>query len=364
VSARPRLLIAGGGTGGHILAGVAIAEAWKLKLGLASYEGEVLFVGAAGQMEERLVPRHGLPLALLRLGSLNRVSLSQKILTLIKLPFALFKAAWIVLRFRPTHAIGVGGYASGPAILVASVVGRLWGIRSAILEQNSILGFTNRRLLRWVGSVYTTFDNTEGLPAKLNATLTGNPVRSKFEALAPAQLNPLRLFIFGGSQGARGINRLMVKVIPQLREKIANLEIVFQTGPTDLSEVQQALAGTPGVRISPFIDAMDLEYQNASLVIARAGSSTLAELARVRRASILIPLPTAADDQQTKNAVQFEKMGACRVFSQTGSPDELTALVLSLAYNESEIRKMERSAEKFSKPHAAEAVVRHLLAER
>ncbi len=200
--ARNRLIIAGGGTGGHVLAGIAIADEWIATTG--GDREDVLFVGASGGIEEKLVPRAGYRLELLSVGALNRVSVARKIKTLFQLPVSLFKSAWIVVSFRPKAVLGVGGYASGPLVLMARLKGFWWGVRTAILEQNTVPGLTNRILGRVTHRVFCAFPGTEkGFP-KGKPIVTGNPVRSSMKTFPSASRDPFTIFVFGGSQGAAG----------------------------------------------------------------------------------------------------------------------------------------------------------------
>src|SRR4051812_19285151 len=205
----PALLIAGGGTGGHVLAGVAVADAWKKKHGESS---PILFVGAMGGIEEKLVPRAGYALERLTLGSLNRVSFARKLKTLFQLPAALWRAYQLVKRHKPVAVLGVGGYASGPVVLAATVRSLIEGGRgnSAVLEQNTVPGFTNRMLARFVELVFCAFPGTEARFPGKEVLCTGNPIRSAMSRLPSAKRHPFTVFAFGGSQGALGMNTLII----------------------------------------------------------------------------------------------------------------------------------------------------------
>lgn len=309
----PTLIVTGGGTGGHLFAGISIADAWAER-----YPGaRILFVGARNGIEERLVPKANYPLEVLTLGSLKGVSTGRRLKTLFQIPLALAKAAKILLRERPSAVIGVGGYASGPVVLVARLLGWAWGVNTAILEQNAIPGFTNRILARFVHSVYCAFPGIEDRFQKKKTHLTGNPVRKTMVPFLSANRNPFTVFIFGGSQGAVGINSLVLDSFANLKDLLPRLQWIHQTGERDYDRVLEgyAKAGVKG-RIEKFIYDMPDCYREASLVICRAGSSTLAELAAVKRAAVLVPFPFASDNHQEKNARLFVDQSAADLLIQ------------------------------------------------
>ncbi len=308
-----KLLVTGGGTGGHIFAGVAIADQWR-----KSYpHSRVLFVGAAGGIEEILVPKAGYPLEVLRLGSLKGVSAGKRLRTLIQLPLALLSAARILIRERPEAVIGVGGYASGPVVLIARLIGWSWGVHTAILEQNAVPGFTNRILARFCHAVFCAFPGIEREFPIQKTIVTGNPVRNTMNSFPSASRDPFTVFIFGGSQGAVGINTLVLDSFEYLREFLPKLRFIHQTGERDFERVKKGYetAGVSG-RIEKFIHDMPECYRAASLIICRAGSSTLAELTVVRRAAVLVPFPYASDNHQEKNARLFVDKGAAEILVQ------------------------------------------------
>lgn len=356
------LLIAGGGTGGHVLAGIAISEEWRKTLGA---DARVLFIGARGGLEEKLVPKAGLPLELLSIGALNRVGFERRVKTLFLLPVALLRAFWILIRESPRGVIGVGGYASGPVLIAASVLSPFFRFKTAILEQNSVPGLTNRWLGRVVKRVFAAFPGTEPLFPKGKTEIAGNPIRSAFGRLPPASPSPFRIFIFGGSQGAMGLNTLILEALPALKEMGSSLSILHQAGEKDFDRVKAGYgsAGVPA-RVEKYIYGMKEAYEEASLVVCRSGSSSLFELARVGRASILVPLPTASDDHQTSNANALERLGGAILFPQAaGKGAELAELIRSLIADPSRLRKMEEAATGLDRPDAASRIVR-FFAER
>lgn len=353
-----KLLVAGGGTGGHVLAGIAIADEWKQSFP----DSRILFVGSEQGLESRLVPKHGYPLVTLKIGALNRVSLKTRMLTLFKLPFSFLKALFVLLRFRPHAVIGVGGYASGPVVMLARFLSPIFRMKTAILEQNSVAGFTNRMLGRWVHQVFCAFEDGSINFDPTKVTITGNPIRSHLKKLPASKDEPFTLFIFGGSQGAMGINTMILDALPHLKGK--GIEFIHQTGVNDFERVKSAYEreGISGVRVEKFIDDMAACYEKSSLVVCRAGASTLTELASVGRAAIFIPLPTAADNHQEKNARIFEKTGAAIVIPQgslTGA--QFAEKILSLKNDHQRIHSIEENVRPFYRGDSAGLIVKGLI---
>jgi len=351
-----KLLIAGGGTGGHVLAGIAIADEWCREFA----DSKILFVGSEQGLESRLVPKYGYDLVTLKIGALNRVSLKTRLLTSLKLPFSFLKAAWVILRFRPQAVIGVGGYSSGPVVLIARIFAPIFGMRTAILEQNSVAGFTNRMLGRWVHRVFCAFEAGAFSFSSEKVVITGNPIRSSLKRLPPALSDPFTLFIFGGSQGAIGINTMIVDALPHLKKE--GIHFIHQTGVNDFERVRSAYV-REGIqaRVEKFIDDMGACYEKASLVICRAGASTLSELASVERAAIFIPLPTAADNHQEKNARIFEAADAALVIPQaslTGA--QFAEKIISLKNDPNKIHSIETHVRPFYRSDSAEVIVKGL----
>jgi UDP-N-acetylglucosamine--N-acetylmuramyl-(pentapeptide) pyrophosphoryl-undecaprenol N-acetylglucosamine transferase len=351
----PTLFVTGGGTGGHLFAGIAIADAWKARFP----DAKILFVGASGGIEERIVPKANYPLALLRLGSLKGVSWGKRTKTLIQIPLALVNAARLLLRERPNAVVGVGGYASGPVVLMARLLGWMWGARTAILEQNAVPGFTNRILGRFSHSVFCAFPGIENRFQAAKTSVTGNPVRKTMIPFPSAAREPFSIFIFGGSQGALGINSLVLDALPLLRDLMPKLRFVHQTGEKDHSRVVEGYrkAGVEA-RIEKFIYDMPECYRAASLVICRAGSSTLAELAAVRRASVLIPFPYASDNHQELNARLFVDRGAADLLLQgKAKGEDLAVKIRDYFLHGEKLAEMERKISAFDSGDAPNRVV-------
>lgn len=351
-----KLLIAGGGTGGHVLAGIAIADEWCREFS----DCKILFVGSEQGLESRLVPKYGYDLVKLKIGALNRVSLKTRLLTMFKLPFSFLKATWVLIRFRPDAVIGVGGYASGPVVMIARILAPIFGIRTAILEQNSVAGFTNRMLGRWVHRVFCAFEAGATMFSAPKVLISGNPIRSSLKRLPPSSGVPFTLFIFGGSQGAGGINTMILDALPFLKKE--GVEFIHQTGVNDFERVSSAYQreGVPA-RVEKFIDDMGSCYEKASLVICRAGASTLSELASVERAAIFIPLPTAADNHQEKNARIFEDAGGAIVIPQGSvSGAQFAEKIVALKNDSKRIHSLETNVRPFYRSDSAEMIVKDL----
>lgn len=358
-----RLVVAGGGTGGHVLAGIAVADAWKERFGGSDGSGaEIAFVGARGGIEERLVPLNGYPLELLEIGALNRVSWGKRLKTLCKLPFALLRSAFWLRRFQPDAVLGVGGYASGPLVLMARFLSRA---RTAILEQNSVPGFTNRVLGRVVQTVFTAFPGMErhflGRSGD-RLIVSGNPVRAHLSAMPPATPPVSRIFVFGGSQGAMGVNQMVLEAARILKEQGHTLTWVHQTGTKDFERVQSEYVRI-GVqaRVEKFIDDMGSEYRAASLVVCRAGSSTLSEIASVGRAAVLVPFPLASDNHQVENAKIFVERGAAVMIEQgEGAGPQLAQFLGECIADPSRVSAMEKAVSALARRDAAEVIVQTL----
>jgi UDP-N-acetylglucosamine--N-acetylmuramyl-(pentapeptide) pyrophosphoryl-undecaprenol N-acetylglucosamine transferase len=316
VSPPLRVLIAGGGTGGHLYPGIAVAEEITAEAG-----GEVTFVGTSRGLETTLVPKAGFPLELVEVSGLKRMGLAGTLRGLGRVPRALLDSWRILRRHRPDVVLGVGGYASGPLVLAAA----LTGIPTAIQEQNSLPGFTNRVLGKLARRVFVAFDEAGASFARRKVRLVGNPVRRTFLERAAAASSATggragdAIVILGGSQGSHAVNELATGMVRVLDARGRLRRVVHQTGrdEADRMQLNYAALGYEGrVEVRAFIDDMPAVLAGAALVVARAGALTLAELAIMRVPAILIPLPTAADDHQTKNALAFEHAGAGIVLPQ------------------------------------------------
>ncbi len=310
------MVIAGGGTGGHLYPGIAVARELLARMP----DAQISFAGTAQGIESRVVPREGFALDVIRSAGLKGKSIGARLRGAALVPIGL-KDAWrIVSRRRPDLVIGVGGYSSGPVVLVAS----LRGVPTMLLEQNAVPGLTNRWLSRVVKAAAVTYDSTE-IYFGAKAFVSGNPVRPEFFATAgPQQESALdeqnsgtRILVLGGSQGAHAINLAMVEAAPRLASGGPPLRLVHQTGERDVEMVRIAYreAGLPAV-VEPFLFDMGRQLGQADVVVCRAGATTLAEITAAGKAAILIPLPTATDDHQRRNAEALAGAGAAELLLQ------------------------------------------------
>ncbi len=348
-----RVLIAGGGTGGHLYPGIALAREIQRRDATAA----ITFVGTATGVEARVVPREGFPLELIRVSGLKGMSRRERIKGFAILPLAVLDAWRVISRRQPHVVIGVGGFASGPVLLLAA----LRGYPTLLLEQNAQPGVTNRLLARVVRAAAVTFEESLTFFPK-TGFVAGNPVRPEFfqetkeadDRPTPPQ-DAARVLIFGGSQGAHTINVAMVEAAPRLATAGARLAITHQTGERDVELVRDAYqrAGMEA-RVEAFLFEMHREMTRADVVVARAGATTLSELAAAKRPAILVPLPTATDDHQRKNAEVIARSGGAEVIEQrelTG--DRIAGAILSLVGDEPRRRRMAAAMAAFSRPDAA-----------
>ena len=347
-----RVIIAAGGTGGHIFPGVAIAREFRRR----DQSAEILFVGTARGLESKIVPREGFDLELIKVGALKGVSVFERVKSLTGLPASFLAARQILRRFKPDVVIGVGGYSSGPTLLVAA----LSRIPTMVVEPNAMPGFTNRMLARFVDAAALSFADAQKYFGD-RGVVTGNPVRVDFAGLArKARTEQLNLLIFGGSQGARAINKVMVEALPLLASKKDRLSITHQTGEADLEMVKRgyADAGFPSAEARPFIHDMAAQFARADLLICRSGATTAAEVAAAGKAAIFIPFPFAADDHQRKNAEAFERVGAGRMILQKDlTPERLAEELSKLIEHPEEISRMEDSSRGLGRADSTERAV-------
>jgi len=340
-----RVIVAGGGTGGHVIPALAIAQ--ELSSG---YNADVLFIGTARGIETRLVPAAGFQLELITVGALNRVDLSTRIKTLLNLPQAAAQSARMISEFRPDVMIGVGGYASGPAMLA----GGMMNIPLLAFEPNVIPGIANRLVAPMVRAAAVHFSDTQRYFR--NAVVTGVPVRGEFfNVPARSHQDPPTLLVFGGSQGAHAINVAVMQALPLLAQAVSGIHIIHQTGEKDCQEVQEAAAKSGvSTEVSAFIDDMPGAFSRADLLICRSGASTVAEITAAGKPAIFIPLPTAADDHQRHNAETLASASASRLLPQSELTGERLAQdVASLLRDRARLSQMGAAARRFAHPNAA-----------
>jgi UDP-N-acetylglucosamine--N-acetylmuramyl-(pentapeptide) pyrophosphoryl-undecaprenol N-acetylglucosamine transferase len=342
-----RIIIAGGGTGGHIIPALAIAQQLKKQ-----FNAEVLFIGTARGIETRLVPQAGFPLELIKVGALNKVSLMTRLKTLFGLPLAIAASSRLLTEFDPEVVIGVGGYASGPA-MVAAIRRRL---PTLAFEPNVVPGFANRMIARWVSAAAVHFEETcEYFP---HCKVTGVPVRAAFFSSPPKVAGAPTLLVFGGSQGARAINQAVIESLPGLRAKIPGIHIIHQTGQRDYDRVLAAYQQT-GIsgEVHKFIDDMPATFGRADLLVCRSGASTVGEITAAGKPAIFVPFPAAADDHQNVNARALERAGAAVVVEESNlEAAYLVETIVALIGDSRQLRTMSAAAKTLAHPQAVEEI--------
>jgi UDP-N-acetylglucosamine--N-acetylmuramyl-(pentapeptide) pyrophosphoryl-undecaprenol N-acetylglucosamine transferase len=345
-----RVIIAAGGTGGHIYPGIAVAR----EILRRDASSEILFVGTARGLETRIVPENGFQLSLINSAGLKNVGIAKKIKGLALLPKSFLEARRILHEFKPDVVVGAGGYVSGPVLMMASLI----RIPTLVMDSNALPGFTNRQLARFVDKAALTFP--EAMPFfGTKGVLTGNPVRHEFFDLEPSSVSVnLCILIFGGSQGARAINDAMIASLPMLEAFKDRVGITHQTGEADFEKVRDAYMRSQWDKadVRPYISDMVTEFSKAHVVICRAGATTCAELAAAGRPAIMVPLPTAADDHQRRNAEAMVAAGAGRMILQKDlRGDRLAEEIKSLMAKPEMLVEMGMAAKSFGRPDAAQA---------
>ncbi len=346
-----KLLIAGGGTGGHVFPALAIAQEWLSR----GKEREVVLVGTERGIEMKLVPQAGLPLETLRVAGLKGKGGATLLRNLAMLAPAMLDARRVLRKHKPVAAFGVGGYAAGPMML-ATWLGR---VPNVIFEPNAEPGFTNKVLARISTRIATGYEISARQWGK-KAIVTGCPVRPEFFSIAPRRLGtPFRLLITGGSQGALPINRTFVDAMDRLAARKNELAIVHQTGERDYNAVRTAYARREiKAEVVPFLTNMSERFAWADLIVCRAGAITTAEIAAAGRAAIFIPFGRATDSHQLRNAQEMTRAGAGRLISETElTAEKLTGEIFSLLDQPQEIEKISTAARGLARPHAARDIV-------
>ncbi|MBA2493483.1 MAG: undecaprenyldiphospho-muramoylpentapeptide beta-N-acetylglucosaminyltransferase [Acidobacteria bacterium] len=348
-----KVLIAAGGTGGHIYPGIAVAKEIIRRDGGKS---KVLFVGTARGLETKIVPENGFQLSLINSAGLKSVGFAEKIKGLIILPKSFLEARRLIKEFQPDVVVGAGGYVTGSVLLTAS----LMRIPTLVMDSNALPGFTNRRLAPFVTKAALSFEEAVKFFGK-KGVVTGNPVRREFFDIQPkARGEKINLLIFGGSQGARAINTAMVDALGNLQNYKDKLQITHQTGELDFETVRRSYAENDWqtADIRRYISDMVSQFAETDLIICRAGATTCAEVAAAGKAALMIPLPTAADDHQRKNAEALVNQGAARMILQKDlSSESLAKEIINLIESPEKITAMEKAAKKLAKADAAEVTV-------
>lgn len=363
MSSSLKIIISGGGTGGHIFPAIAIANAIKAR----QPHADILFVGAKGKMEIEKVPRAGYPIKGLWISGFQRKLTLRNLLFPIKLLSSLLRASQIIRSFKPDAAVGVGGYASGPLLEMATRK----GIPALIQEQNSYAGATNRLLAKKVQRICVAYENMERYFPQEKLVLTGNPVRSDLvrisatreEALAHFGLDPTKktLLLFGGSLGARSLNQAMAASAAALRER-PDVQVLWQCGSLYFEDYKNAeTAKLPNVQIQAFIDRMDLAYKMADLVVCRAGALTISELQLVGKPAMLVPSPNVAEDHQTKNALALVERDAAIMLPDAEAKAQMIPETLALLNHPERLEELATNVHAMAKTDAAEQIADEVL---
>lgn len=359
-SKQPRLIVSGGGTGGHIFPAIAIADAFKRR----HPDAEILFVGAKGRMEMERVPKAGYPIEGLWISGFKRELSLDNLSFPFKLISSLCKARRILKRFKPDAVVGVGGFASGPTMRKATSL----GIPVIIQEQNSFPGVTNKIVAPKAARICVAYENMDRWFPKDKIVITGNPLRNNIvsqndnrpDAVKSFGLDPEKpvILLVGGSQGALGINRGISAKLQMFRDN--DFQMIWQTGKFYIEQATreiEALGLADRVKPMVFIEKMDMAYAAADVVISRAGAMSISELSLVRKPVVFVPLPTAAEDHQTKNAQSLVNADAAVMVKNSETEEQLLPVVFNLLKDNEKMLAMSENIAKFAKPNAAEDIV-------
>jgi len=357
-----KCVIAGGGTGGHLFPGMAIAEAFVER----EKGNEVLFIGTERGIEAKVLPGGKFPLKMIQAKPIQGKSLLGKAKAIRSLPMAVSEAYSILKEFQPHFVLGVGGYASGPTLLAAFLL----GMKRAIQEQNVMPGMTNR-ILKWFSQrIFVSFEEAKKYFPEKKTLVTGNPIRKEFLALVREDRRLVKkedrftLLIFGGSTGAHRINQAMIEALDHLQGIKSSLKIIHQTGKEDLDFVSRKYRerGFEAL-VRPFFEDLASYYQISDLVICRSGASTVAELAVCGKAALLIPYPYAVHDHQLINAKKLVDLGAAKmILDQELSGGTIVPMILRFYEHPEERVRMEEAIRRLGRPRAAEEIVDHCYA--
>lgn len=358
-----RVLIAAGGTGGHLYPGIAVAQEFKRLF----KDAEILFAGTSRGLEGKVLHREGFAFQVIRVEGLIGRGIIRSLKALMLLPLSLMDAYRILRGFKPDLVIGIGGYASGPVILLAALL----GVRRVILEPNTVPGWTNRVLARLVqlDLVVVAYEESRGFFEKMRRVMVlGNPVRHDLvlpetpDAHLP-EVNSPTLLVLGGSQGAHSINLAMMQSLEDFKRLSPDLFIIHQTGERDFEMVRRAYE-EKGIkaRVEPFIYEMEQAYREADLVLSRAGATTLAEITACGKPAILVPFPRAAHQHQRRNALSLASAGAAMVIEDHHLNGQMVVeKVLELIRDRERLQVMARQSRAMGNPRAAEDIVNHCI---
>jgi UDP-N-acetylglucosamine--N-acetylmuramyl-(pentapeptide) pyrophosphoryl-undecaprenol N-acetylglucosamine transferase len=346
-----KVIIGGGGTGGHLFPGIAVAREIQRR-----YPGStILFVGAERGIETKIVPKEGFELRTLPVGGIKGLGIVRQIRNLMGMVSGVFRARAILREFKPEVVIGVGGYASFPMLTAATLA----GYPRLIMEQNAIPGLANRVLGKWVDFAAVTDARTQSFFGN-RAVVTGNPVRPEFKSISPkTHVPPYTVLVFGGSQGAQSINRAVMDGLDSLADWKGRLRFVHQTGERQIDEVQRAYAGKGyQADVRAFFNNFHEQYAAADLIVSRSGATTVAEIKAAGRAAILIPFPLATDDHQMKNARSMAEENAAVLISNADlNGKRLADAVRELLGNPTRLQQIEENARRIAILDAEQRIV-------
>lgn len=360
-SSEYRIIIAGGGTGGHLFPGIAVAREVQSK----DRNAEILFVVGRKKMETGILSTYGFQTESIDVKGLKGQGWKQTLQVLIRIPGSIMQSVSIIRRFSPSIVLGVGGYSSGPFCLTA----RGMGIPTAIHEQNSYPGLTNRLLARIVDRTFISFEACEPFLKTKNKVLTGNPIREELireNENRPENKETFSVLVVGGSQGARAINEVFVETLAQLKTAGKRIRVIHQTGQTDYERVQAEYAkrGLSG-KVAPFIEEMAKAYRFSDMVVGRAGATTIFELAALGKPSVLIPYPFAANQHQKTNANALVEIGGAEIIHQKDlNGESLGRVLMKYMDDRAALEKMGEKARRIYRPNAAKKIVDQLEALR
>lgn len=354
-----RAIISGGGTGGHIFPAVAIADEIKLR----NPKAEILFVGAVGKMEMERVPAAGYKIVGLPITGLQRKLSISNLALPFKIVYSVLKARKVVKDFKPEVVIGVGGYASGPTLKAAGLI----GVPTVLQEQNGFAGKTNQLLAKNAVKICVAYDGLERFFPKEKIVLTGNPVRNEMvliegkreEAFAHYNLDPMKktILVIGGSLGARTLNQAMMAALQEVMDN--DVQVLWQCGKLYNEQLTQELVNvsTKGILRVQFIDRMDLAYALADVIISRAGAISVSELCLVGKPTILVPSPNVAEDHQTHNAMALVKHEAAILVKDSEAKEILMKTALQLLSDEKRGKELSKNIRDLAKPEATKHIV-------
>ncbi|MBS1516909.1 MAG: undecaprenyldiphospho-muramoylpentapeptide beta-N-acetylglucosaminyltransferase [Bacteroidetes bacterium] len=356
-----KYLFAGGGTGGHIFPAIAIAD----EIRKLDSDASILFIGAEGRIEEKIVPQNGYKLKTIRISGIDRKNFFKNILLPLKVMRSITRSKEIIRGFKPDAAVGTGGFVCGPVIHSAFKM----GIPVLIQEGNSFAGKTIKMLSERADRVVINFDETRKyLKRNDNVIKIPHPVRSTLEikdrdaSIRNFGLDPVNktVLIFGGSQGARGINEVIARILPEIF--INEINVIWQTGSPEYEKTKDSFGQyASGVKILKFIDKMDEAYSAADLVICRAGITSIMELGLLKKASILIPLPGSAEEHQVKNALSLKKLGAAEVILQQDAGENLLNEILRLLSDIGRLSELQKNISGIGDRDAAKKIAEEVI---